>query len=60
MKLAVFALATLAVAGCSGDAVSERKEPFAPSAPPPGYIEQKMKDRENAPKTGQPKVDAKN
>lgn len=59
MKLAVLALATLAVAGCSGDAVSERREPFAPSTPPPGYLEQKMKDRETAPKTGQPAADAK-
>ena len=59
MKLAVLALATLAVAGCSGDAVSERKEQFAPSTPPPGYLDQKMKDRESAPKTGQPAADAK-
>jgi hypothetical protein len=58
VKLAVLALATLAVAGCS-DAVSERKEPFAPSTPPPGYLEQKMKDRETAPKTGQSAADAK-
>ena len=59
MKLAVLALATLAVAGCTGETVTERKEPFAPSTPPPDYIEQKMKGRENAPKTGQPSADAK-
>lgn len=38
------------LAGCEPTESPERKEPFQPSQPPAGYIEDRMKDRTDPPK----------
>ncbi|CAN5397544.1 hypothetical protein BH11ARM2_BH11ARM2_10840 [soil metagenome] len=54
IRLAAAAFVAAALAGCGSDASPEVKEPFKPSTPPPGFIEERLKARESAPKPGPP------
>ena len=51
----LLAASLLGAAGCVGSQENAtRTEAFTTTAPPAGYIEEKMKARESAPKPGRP------